>query len=140
MKKVKKINHNNIKNIVKEHFLNDNYLLPESKIDSIIKEYLSERDDFLDDESALEDKVDFSEKTSNALRDMLDGLNEMVGDLEVIKEKEGNVLVYQDEYSDEILEGVIQDLERVVDSINDLTELGGEDQEYPFRNDDLNDE
>lgn len=140
MKKVKKINHNNIKNIVKEHFLNDNYLLPESKIDSIIKEYLSERDDFLDDESALEDKVDFSKKTSNALIDMLDGLNEMVGDLEVIKEKEGNVLVYQDEYSDEILEVVIQDLERVVDRINDLTELGDEDQEYPFRNDDLNDE
>lgn len=127
MKKVKKINHSNIKNIVKEHFLNDNYLLPESKIDSIIKEYLSERDDFLDDESALEDKMDFSKKTSNALRDMLDGLNEMVGDLEVIKEKEGNVLVYQDEYADEILEGVIQDLESIVDRINDLTELGDDE-------------
>jgi hypothetical protein len=127
MKKVKKINHNNIKNIVKEHFLNDNYLLPESKIDSIIKEYLSERDDFLDDESALEDKMDFSKKTSNALSDMLDGLNEMVGDLEVIKEKEGNVLVYQDEYADEILEDVIQDLERIVDRINGLTELGDDE-------------
>ena len=62
MKKVKKINHNNIKNIVKEHFLSDNNLLHESKIDSIIKEYLSERDDFLEDESALEDKLDFSKK------------------------------------------------------------------------------
>jgi hypothetical protein len=140
MKKVKKINQKNIKNIVKEHFLTDNYLLPESKIDSIIKEYLSERDDFLDDENALEDKIDFSKKTSDALSDMLDGLNEMVGDLEVIKEKEGNVLVYQDEYADEILEDVIQDLEKIVDRINDLTELGDEDQEYPFRNDDLNDE
>lgn len=140
MKKVKKINQKNIKNIVKEHFLTDNYLLPESKIDSIIKEYLSERDDFLDDENALEDKMDFSKKTSDALSDMLDGLNEMVGDLEVIKEKEGNVLVYQDEYADEILEDVIQDLEKIVDRINDLTELGDEDQEYPFRNDDLNDE
>ena len=127
MKKVKKINHNNIKNIVKEHFLSDNNLLPESKIDSIIKEYLSERDDFLDDESALEDKMDFSEKTSNALRDMVDGINEMVGDLEVIKEKEGNVLVYQDEYADEILEDVVRDLETIVDRINDLTEIGDDD-------------
>jgi len=127
MKKVKKINHNNIKNIVKEHFLSDNNLLPESKIDSIIKEYLSERDDFLDDESALEDKMDFSKKTSNALRDMVDGINEMVGDLEVIKEKEGNVLVYQDEYADEILEDVVRDLETIVDRINDLTEIGDDD-------------
>lgn len=127
MKKVKKINHNNIKNIVKEHFLSDNNLLSESKIDNIIKEYLSERDDYLDDESALEDKMDFSKKTSNALSDMLDGLNEMVGDLEVIKEKEGNVLVYQDEYADEILEDVIQDLERIVDRINGLTELGDDE-------------
>jgi hypothetical protein len=140
MKKVKKINHSNIKNIVKEHFLNEKYLLPESRIDSIINEYLSERDEYLDDENSLEDKTNFSSKTSNALGDMVEGINEMLGDLEVIKEKEGNVLVYQNEYSDEYLEDVIQDLESVVDRISNLTELGGEDQKYPFRNDDLNDE
>jgi hypothetical protein len=135
MKKVKKINHSNIKNIVKEHFLNDNYLLPESKIDNIIKEYLSERDEYLDD--PLEDKLDFSKKTSNALGDMVEGINEMLGDLEVIKEKEGNVLVYQNEYSDEYLEDVIEDLEGVVDRISALTELSDdEDLDY----DDLNDE
>jgi len=132
MKKVKKISHTNIKNIVKSHFVNENNVLPESKIDSIIKEYLSERDDFLDDENALNDKTSFSTKTSNALGDMVEGINEMLGDLEVIKEKEGNVLVYQNEYSDEYLEDVIQDLEKIVDRIKDLTELGD--------NDDLNDE
>lgn len=122
MKKIKKISSNNIKNIVKEHFLEDS-LLPEHKIDSIIKEYLSEREDFLDNEEPIEDEYEFSSKTSEALLDMVDGLNEMVGDLEVIKEKEGNVLVYQDEYTDEILEDIIQDLERVVGRISDLTEL-----------------
>lgn len=122
MKKIKKISSNNIKNIVKEHFLEDS-LLPEHKIDSIIKEYLSEREDFLDNEEPIEDEYEFSSKTSEALLDMVDGLNEMVGDLEVIKEKEGNVLVYQDEYADEILEDIIQDLERVVGRISDLTEL-----------------
>lgn len=127
MKKVKKISHNNIKNIVKEHFLNDDYLLPESKIDNIIKEYLSERDEFLEDEDALEDKLSFSKKTSSALRDMLDGLTEMVGDLEVIKEKEGNVLVYTDEYSDEILENVIQDLEIIIDKISGLTDVNDDE-------------
>tara|TARA_R110000772_G_scaffold211122_1_gene321779 strand:- start:1141 stop:1554 length:414 start_codon:yes stop_codon:yes gene_type:complete len=137
MKKVKKINHSNIKNIVKEHFLNEKYLLPESRIDSIINEYLSERDEYLDDENSLEDKTNFSSKTSNALGDMVEGINEMLGDLEVIKEKEGNVLVYQNEYSDEYLEDVIEDLEDVVDRISALTELSDdEDLDY----DDLNDE
>ena len=135
MKKVKKINHSNIKNIVKEHFLNEKYLLPESRIDSIINEYLSERDEYLDDENSLEDKTNFSSKTSNALGDMVEGINEMLGDLEVIKEKEGNV--YQNEYSDEYLEDVIEDLEDVVDRISALTELSDdEDLDY----DDLNDE
>ena len=127
MKRVKKINHNNIKNIVKEHFLSDNNLLPESRIDNIIKEYLSERDEYLDDENSLEDKTNFSSKTSNALGDMVEGINEMLGDLVVIKEKEGNVLVYPNEYSDEYLEDIIQDLERIVDRINNLTELGDND-------------
>lgn len=137
MKKVKKINHSNIKNIVKEHFLNEKYLLPESRIDSIINEYLSERDEYLDDENSLEDKTNFSSKTSNALGDMVEGINEMLGDLEVIKEKEGNVLVYQNKYSDEYLEDVIEDLEDVVDRISALTELSDdEDLDY----DDLNDE
>ena len=109
--------------------------MPESKIDNIIKEYLSERDEYLDD--PLEDKLDFSKKTSNALGDMVEGINEMLGDLEVIKEKEGNVLVYQNEYSDEYLEDVIEDLEGVVDRISALTELSDdEDLDY----DDLNDE
>ena len=137
MKKVKKINHSNIKNIVKEHFLNEKYLLPESRIDSIINEYLSERDEYLDDENSLEDKTNFSSKTSNALSDMVEGINEMLGDLEVIKEKEGNVLVFQDEYSDEYLENVIQDLESVVDRVSYLTELS-DDEGLDY--DDLNDE
>jgi|TARA_R110000822_G_scaffold128813_2_gene264726 hypothetical protein len=137
MKKVKKINHSNIKNIVKEHFLNEKYLLPESRIDSIINEYLSERDEYLDDENSLEDKTNFSSKTSNALGDMVEGINEMLGDLEVIKEKEGNVLVYQNEYSDEYLEDVIEDLVDIVDRISVLTELSSDkDLDY----DDLNDE
>jgi hypothetical protein len=133
MKKIKKISSNNIKNIVKEHFLEDS-LLPEHKIDTIIKEYLREREDFIGDDSPIKDEYEFSPKTSEALFDMVDGLNEMVGDLEVIKEKEGNVLVYhnsatREEYADEILEDIIQDLERVVDRISDLTEIS-DNEEY----------
>ena len=123
MKKVKKITSKGIKKLVKESFLEES-LLPEHKIDSIIKEYLSERDDFLDSEEPIKDEYKFSPKTSEALLDMVDGLSEMIDDLEVIKEKEGNVVIYTGEYADEYLEDVIQELEIVVGRINGLTELG----------------
>jgi hypothetical protein len=122
MKKMKKISPNNIKNIVREHFLEDS-LLPEHKIDSIIKEYLSERDNFLDNEEFLDDEYEFSPKTNEALSDMVDGLNEMVEDLDIIKEKEGDVLVLEDTYADEYLGGLIMELKNVIKDIKLLTEL-----------------
>jgi hypothetical protein len=123
MKKIKKINSNNIKNIVKEHFLEDS-LLPEHKIDNIIKEYLSERDDFLDNEESLQDEYEFSPKTSEALLDMTDGLSEMIDDLDIIKEKEGNVLVLDDTYADEYLQGLVMELKNVLEDIKLLTKIG----------------
>lgn len=123
MKKIKKISPNNIKNIVREHFLEDS-LLPEHKIDGIIKEYLSERDDFLEDEESLQDEYEFSPKTSEALLDMVDGLSEMVDDLDIIKEKEGNVLVLDDTYADEYLQGLIMELKNVLEDIKVLTDVG----------------
>tara|TARA_R110000868_G_scaffold97544_1_gene268198 strand:- start:438 stop:836 length:399 start_codon:yes stop_codon:yes gene_type:complete len=123
MKKIKKINSNNIKNIVKEHFLEDS-LLPEHKIDNIIKEYLSERDDFLDNEESLQDEYEFSPKTTEALLDMTDGLSEMIDDLDIIKEKEGNVLVLDDTYADEYLQGLVMELKNVLEDIKLLTKIG----------------
>jgi hypothetical protein len=122
MKKMKKISPNNIKNIVREHFLEDS-LLPEHKIDGIIKEYLSERDNFLDDEEFLDDEYEFSPKTNEALSDMVDGLNEMVEDLDIIKEKEGDILVLENTYSDEYLGGLVMELKNVIKDIKLLTEL-----------------
>ena len=123
MKKIKKINSNNIKNIVKEHFLEDS-LLPEHKIDNIIKEYLSERNDFLDNEESLQDEYEFSPKTTEALLDMTDGLSEMIDDLDIIKEKEGNVLVLDDTYADEYLQGLVMELKNVLEDIKLLTKIG----------------
>ena len=122
MKKVKKITSKGIKKLVKESFLEDS-LLPEHKIDSIIKEYLLEREDFLDNEEPIADEYEFRPKTSEALFDMVDGLNEMVDDLDIIKEKEGNVLVLEDTYADEYLQGLIMELKNVIEDIKVLTEL-----------------
>ena len=90
---------------------------------SIIKEYLSERDNFLDDEEFLDDEYEFSPKTNEALSDMVDGLNEMVEDLDIIKEKEGDVLALEDTYADEYLGGLIMELKNVIKDIKLLTEL-----------------
>jgi hypothetical protein len=123
MRKVRRINQKGLKTIVKEHFLDENSL-PEHKIDKIIKEYLGEREDFLDNEDNLDNKLDFSPKSTEALSDMVDGLSEMLDDLEIIKEKEGDVLVFTDVYADEYLDGVIRDLQDVLDDLKYLSELG----------------
>lgn len=129
MKKVKKINQKNIKKIVKEHFLGNDFLLPENKIDDIIKEYLSERDNFLDEEEPLNDKTTFSKKSQEAIRDMVVGLTEIVGDLEVIKEKEDNVLIYQDTWADEVLEPIIENIYSVMEDLTEIDELTNDDLE-----------
>lgn len=121
MKNIKKINSKKIRNIVKEHFLDDS-TLPEHKIDNIIREYLFEREDMLGDD-IIEDEYEFSPKTNEALTDMVDGLGEMLDDLEIIKEKEGDVLVFNDVYVDEYLTGIISDLNDLMEDIKFLTEL-----------------
>lgn len=128
MKRIKKITSKGIKKIVKESFLEDT-LLPEHKIDSIIKEYLREREDFIDDDSPIGDEYEFSPKTTEALSDMADGLSEMIDDLDIIKEKEGNVLVMGDTYADEYLQGLIMELKNVMEDIRTLTEIS-DNEEY----------
>ena len=128
MKRIKKITSKGIKKIVKESFLEDT-LLPEHKIDSIIKEYLREREDFIDDDSPIGDEYEFSPKTTEALSDMADGLSEMIDDLDIIKEKEGNVLVMGDTYDDEPLQSLIMELKNVMEDIRTLTEIS-DNEEY----------
>ena len=128
MKRIKKITSKGIHKIVKESFLEDT-LLPEHKIDSIIKEYLREREDFIDGDSPIEDEYEFSPKTTEALTDMADGLSEMIDDLDIIKEKEGNVLVMGDTYADEYLQGLIMELKNVMEDIRTLTEIS-DNEEY----------
>lgn len=103
--------------------------MPEHKIDSIIKEYLREREDFIDDDSPIGDEYEFSPKTTEALSDMADGLSEMIDDLDIIKEKEGNVLVMGDTYADEYLQGLIMELKNVMEDIRTLTEIS-DNEEY----------
>lgn len=122
MKKIKKINSKNIKTIVKEHLL-DGFTLPEHKIDSIIKEYLHEREGILEDEYPFVDEYELSPKTNEALSDMVDGLSEMLDDLDIIKEKESNVIVFNDVYVDEHLEDIINNMESLINKLKQLTDL-----------------
>ena len=96
MKKVKKIKTNNIVNIIKKGFL-PNLTLSEGKIDSIIREYISERE--------YGDKFELTDTSKEAISDMLLGIDEMVGDLEIMSHKEEN------------LEDIITDLQGVYDKL-----------------------
>jgi hypothetical protein len=78
----------------------------ENRIDSIIREYLYERRLYMENNQ----KKTFSKKSSETLEEIMSNLSDIVEDLEVIKEKEGDILLYNNKYTDEILENYIQDL------------------------------
>lgn len=125
MKSIKKIKKSNISNIIKKN-LSDEFLLSEDKIDSIIKEYLLERNGFLYDQN---DRLEFTKKTKNNLSDITDNISEIMGNLQIIKDSEGDVLVYNDVYSDEIITNIINQLNDVRDDIYFLSQLKNDDTE-----------
>jgi hypothetical protein len=78
----------------------------ETRIDSIIREYLYERRLFIENTQ----KKGFSKKSRETLEEILSNLNDISEDLEVIKEKEGDILLSNNKYVDDILENYIEDL------------------------------
>jgi hypothetical protein len=131
--KRKVVNTERLSKMVKNHILGDGGLIPEQRINTIIKEYLSERDEFLDDDTPIEDKYEFSPTTNKAFDDMLGGVEEMIGDLEVIKEKDSDVVVEVDLYADEYISNMISSLEAVSEDLKFLKGLSSniEDEEWP---------
>jgi hypothetical protein len=125
MKKIKKIGTKNIKNYIKEHFSDDSFLLPEHKIDSIIKEYLSERSESLDEPyiGAYEEKTTLSPTSIEVIEDMILTLTEMKSDLEIIQDKESDVLLYKEQYADEIIEYSLRDIKDFIEGLEDIIEL-----------------
>jgi len=76
----------------------------------------------------LGDEYEFSPKTNEALSDMADGLSEMLDDLDIIKEKEGNVVVFNDVYADEYLEDIISNLQNLMEDLKYLTNLKSDEE------------
>jgi hypothetical protein len=104
-------------------------LLSEKKIDTIIKKYLLERED-LDVVTYEKGEISFSEDSKEAFSDIVDGLSEVLVDLDFIKEKEGDVIIHKrnkrDLYADTHLESLISKLTDVVESLVLLIEDEGE--------------
>jgi len=123
MKKIKKINQKNIKNILKNH-LTDDVFLPEHRIDSIIKEYLLERNE----NTIYDDKYEFSPKSLEILSQSLDNLSDIKDDLEVIKEKEGDVLILTDVYCDDYVNNVVGNLEKVIKDIEYMINISNQNK------------
>jgi len=125
MKKIKRIGTKNIKNYIKEHFSDDSFLLPEHKIDSIIKEYLSERPESLGGSyiDTYEEKRTLSPTSIELIEDMILTLTEMKSDLEIIQDKESDVLLYKEQYADEIIEYSLKDIKDFIEGLEDIIEL-----------------
>lgn len=123
MKKIKKINQKNIKNILKNH-LTDDVFLPEHRIDSIIKEYLLERNE----NTIYDDKYEFSPKSLEILSQSLDNLYDIKDDLEVIKEKEADVLILTNVYCDDYVNNVVGNLEKVIKDIEYMINISNQNK------------
>lgn len=109
--------------------INKEPLLSEKKIDKIIKKYLLEREEVNDDYN--EELEDFSEDTKEVFNGMIEGLGEVLVDLDFIKNKEGDVKIYKKYnkhlYADNHLNTLINKLEDVINELSFLVE--GEDTE-----------
>jgi len=126
-KKVK-INSKGISKMLKKHLRDSIGDVPENKIDSILREYLLEREESMD--LPLEDEHEFSAKTIEAIEDMVDGLSEMVSDLEIIGEKEGNVLVDgTDYYADDFIHEIVLTLGDVIGWLESLKDVNKDPEE-----------
>lgn len=128
-----------ISEMVKDRLLGDGGLIPEHRINKIVKDYLKERNDYLEDDTPISDTYEFTSRTQKAFDDMSDGIIEMIGDLEVIKAKEGDVLVETDVYSDEYLSNIISTLETVSEDLKILKSLR-EISDEEFSDDEFSDE
>ena len=121
MGNIKKIDSNSIKKIVKRHFTDNDFLIPEHKVDNIIKEYLFERSD--SENNGYGDKLNFSKNSLEVLQDIILTLSEIKDDLEIIMEKESDVLVYVDQYADEVMNNYIMDLNNIINGLEDISQI-----------------
>ena len=135
MKKRIRLNNDKVKKLVTEKLRQDGTLIQETKIDKAIKQYLIERTEDKDPESAPEATA-FSKKAKKTLNDMATALMDIVEDLRIIQTKEPDVLIemYPKEiYSEFYLEELIYDVESVLEHIEylyGLEDMDSEDFDY----------
>ena len=104
--------------------INEEPLLSEKKIDKIIKKYLLEREELNDD--PIEELDEFGDDTKEVFNGMIEGLEEVLVDLDFIKNKEGDVKIYNKHlYADNHLKSLIIKIEGVINELSFLA--GGED-------------
>lgn len=94
-----------------------------SKIDSVIRKYLVEREDVLLNNTNEDDIYNFTEETKKTFGDMVSGLTDTIDDLEIIKMKEGDVVIDEDFYAEDHIGEIIDFIESVIDKLEYLKDL-----------------
>ena len=132
MKKKVRLNNDKVKKIVTEKLRQDGTFVHESKIDLAIKKYLIERQDNTGSDET-ESVMSFSSEANHSFEQMIEGLYEIVEDLEIIKTKESDVLVDthpEETYSETYLTEVIMTIEQIIDGLEYLRGLEDEKGNY----------
>ena len=124
------MNNTKVVDIVMETLERGGVFSTKSKIDKVINGYLVEREEMLlDDELPIEDSYSFNYETKLTFGEMVIGLNDTIEDLSIIQGKESGINPerairdYSDLYSEDYLDGIITDLESVVERLEYLKGL-----------------
>ena len=125
MKKRVRLNKSNVRKLVNEKLEQDGTFVHETKIDKAIKQYLRERKEGLDPETAPEE-LGFSDRAKKAFGQMKSALYDIVEDLMIIQTKEPDVLVEnypEEKYSEEYLEELVNNIESIIEAIEHLEDF-----------------
>jgi hypothetical protein len=115
MTKKIKLNGKNIKTLINESLDEDNFNLSEEKIDKIIKNYLLERVDEVDNEEKT-----VSNTTISLLEEFESQIDDFLEEMDFINDKDGDVLLENHVYLDEklyLLSKNLGNIKKIIESI-----------------------
>lgn len=115
MTKKIKLNEKNIKTLINEGLGGDNFSLDSEKIDKIIKKYLLERSEDVE----YEEKT-ISDTTISILREFESQIDDFMEEIDLINEKDGDILLENHVYMDEKLISLSKNLKNVKNIIKSI--------------------
>lgn len=113
------MNNKGVSNLVRETLKRSGVTVSSDRLDETIRQYMIEREEL--DNEVMFNK--FDTKTIITINDMVDGLNEIITDLNIIKTKDGDVYVDDEIKTEDYIEQIVDELSDIQSKLNKLKGL-----------------